>query len=398
MSYRRDYRGPLQDVGSQYDITKSSDNDHIYYSLTINNSSDDFALATFTDNRNDYILQNPQAFHFSVIQFTIDGMGIPIFIWPIVAGTTNVPDNTFFTVSLSLLGNAPRTAPLIYTNFSSLPNTPDNLPWIFSYQHMVDIINAAYITAYNALVVQVTAPVLAALGITMAPYMTYSTITGQFTMNFQAGYAFDPTVPSTTVRVFMNGRLYGFFDNFETLFNGYTAGGNDNPLAFQFIVKNDGNNRIILDYPGSVTMSTDPGWAMRQETNTLSLWNDAASIVFTSGLIPVNQELLTPANVGWGQAPVSTNQFKNILIEFDIFADDTVSNPTRSIIQYIPTGEYRLVDLKTNTPIRALDIQVFWKSRDQTYYPLAVPPHSSFQMKMMFRKKENCKEGGLGYK
>jgi hypothetical protein len=385
MSYSRANRGPISDRGGlQYDYQLTTNNDHVYYTITLYNKSQNFAPAVFTDNRNEPIIQTPQAFHFSVVSFTIDGMGIPIFIWPLLPtppNPENTPNNTFYSVSLTY-GGFTQTTYLIYTYF----DTSVTIPWVFSYQHMVDMINTAYATAFTALAAKVGFPGYPA-GITHAPYMTYDHDTGMFQMNFQAAYA------TTTVKAYMNGPLYDFFDNFEVLFNDYTKGSPPvvNPLAFQFIVKNNGNNRIAaLDYPGSATISTDPGWAVRQETISLSLWNDAASIVFTSGLIPVNSELLAPAEVGFGTTNTSTNQFKNILIEFDIFTDDTISSPTRSIIQYFPRGEYRLVDLKGNTPLNAIDIQVYWKSYQQVYYPLYVSPNGTLQAKFMFRKREIC--------
>jgi hypothetical protein len=59
----------------------------------------------------------------------------------------------------------------------------------------------------------------------------------------------------------------------------------------------------------------------------------------------------------------------------------------RGFINYTPSGEYRLIDLQGNDPIKNIDIQCYFKDKFDISRPLPLLAGGSCTLKCMFRKK-----------
>ena len=59
----------------------------------------------------------------------------------------------------------------------------------------------------------------------------------------------------------------------------------------------------------------------------------------------------------------------------------------RGYINYTPSGEYRLIDLQGNDPIKNITFQTYFKDRLGVSRPLVLLSGGSCSIKMMFRKK-----------
>jgi hypothetical protein len=109
------------------------------------------------------------------------------------------------------------------------------------------MINIAYASLFLALKTAIpSAPP------TEPPYFTYDPTTELITLWTQKLY--DPAyVGAPTVKIYMNGELYSYFESFEIFFNGYDQPANED---FEFIIKDNGNNSVdISDWSSTTTYS-----------------------------------------------------------------------------------------------------------------------------------------------
>jgi hypothetical protein len=127
-----------------------------------------------------------------------------------------------------------------------------------------------------------------------------------------------------------------------------------------------------------------------QQNTTAGLFNPVQSIVFSSTLLPVVMENVglplilngtSPNNITIGS---SANVFP-IVTDFQVGVNAT--SGYISDINYVPPGEYRLVDLYGKSPANQIDIQVFWKDQYGLIHPFLVGSGCVGNMKILFRKK-----------
>lgn len=132
------------------------------------------------------------------------------------------------------------------------------------------------------------------------------------------------------------------------------------------------------------------GIQIYQDHQTASLLNPVQSIVFTSTLLPVVMENVGQPLILNGTAPTqqvigsSANIFPVVT---DFIVPFSALNQYVPDISYVPSGEYRLVDLYGTSPANQVDIQVFWKDQYGILHPFLVGSGCSGSLKLMFRRK-----------
>lgn len=218
------------------------------------------------------------------------------------------------------------------------------------------------------------------------------------------GLATAQTVP--VCRLFMNTNMFGLFANFpNTYYNsliipgfGPTQPGLPGYTNEILFVNKDYTN--VLDFRqlpySAITPVTlqKPYWVATQEAiSTDSLWSPIQALVFTSTLLPIQNESAGPpidlggSNLGFSSATVRS-AFEPIITDIVLPLGDKGAIDYRGFIYYVPTAEYRLADFTANTEIRNIDIQVFYRNRlDNNLYPVQMYNQSNVSLKFMFRKK-----------
>lgn len=351
---------------------------HVYYNVNIANTTAQPLEAKFNEVRGEGIVDIPEDYNLAIIRFSVPGQLIPIFFMPIQDFPNLNPNLSTFSVTLSFGGVDFQTF-LIYTphNTEPVPNPPTalNPHWpmaayygIFSYQHLLDMINTAYATSFAALKVM-----FPAAPPTAAPYFTYDSTTELVTLWAQQLY--DPVVAGgPTIEIFMDDELYSYFESFDVFFFGFdTPAGKD----YQFLIKNNNNN--IPAAP--VAYYTFP-----QQYATLYNWNALRNIVFLTGNIPVKAEYIPITNNFGTQV---TNNYLPILTDFQ--ASPGGASAFRGYITFFNQGEYRRVDLKGKEPLKIFDIQVYWADQLGNLHLLFIPPFDSISIKMLFEHKGSKK-------
>jgi len=217
-------------------------------------------------------------------------------------------------------------------------------------------------------------------------------------------------------RLFMNTNMFGLFANFpNTYYNSLSIPGFASPTQPGFpgytneilFVNKDYTN--VLDYrqlPYSAITPLylqKPYWVATQEAiSTDSLWSPIQALVFTSTLLPIQNESGGPpnelgtGNLGFSSATVRS-AFEPIITDIVLPLGDKGAIDYRGFIYYAPTAEYRLADFTANTEIRNIDIQIYWRNRlDNTLYPVPLYNQSNVSLKFMFRKKSAPYQSGSG--
>jgi hypothetical protein len=65
-----------------------------------------------------------------------------------------------------------------------------------------------------------------------------------------------------------------------------------------------------------------------------------------------------------------------------------LENSYKPTLIYNPTAEYRFFDLYSSTPLKNIEISVFWRSTSGKYIPLLVSSGGSASVKILFQKKK----------
>lgn len=407
------------------DVDESKDSDIVYLNVdVINNRTIDLGLGTdplirFSETRDTPIINDASKYYFSIIRFQMNGAGrdLPILIPQIQIGQAD-PDKTVYSVSLSAnvaydiptVGTrtftSTRQAFVQYVSESTSAPTPQpplerqdlnsKYYFVYTFQHWVDLVNTAIATAYSQLQSDFNAFWVAEGGVapapaltTKAPYLKWDSGSKLFTLYGDA-YGFggaDRTSASNPTdnenfSLYFNSNMTGLLGNFNNQYLGQDqVDGKDNQIIFQNKL---GTNLYTYD-------GVDYYKCEQDYESISSLWSPIASIVFTTTLLPIIPEQVgTPVKFGASniQVPFSSpSAFQPIITDISLPLDSPADY--RGLVQYNPSGEYRLTSMTSSRQeVRNIDVQVYWKNRlDGELYPITMFNLSSVSIKMMFRKK-----------
>jgi hypothetical protein len=119
--------------------------------------------------------------------------------------------------------------------------------------------------------------------------------------------------------------------------------------------------------------------------------NPVQSIVFTSTILPVVMESVgTPLILnGTSSSQISIGSTANVFpVVTDFIVPFSATNGYVPDVSYVPSGEYRLVDLYGESPANQVDIQVYWKDQYGLLHPFYLGSGCSGSLKLMFRRKD----------
>ena len=318
--------------------------DHVYYNAVVTNDTPYSIHATFSDPRTSAVISSPKDYYLSIIRFTLYGTSIPLFFFPsgkfVVTVENTVSGNFYSAIVPHQIEDA---------------LSPDG---VFTYSAFLESINTAISQAHTNCV---TVELLPIGWLAFAPFMTFDSTYGTFTMNGNP-QIYSPGLP-TGLKIWFNTYLINYFNAFW----GYKLGENRGDYR-DF-------NTYIFDIDRITPAPTNV--KMKCEVNTELNWVTMSRILFTTANIPVRSEqtlALSGATVG---IPVITD-FEPVPPDFPRSND---------VYQYIPTGPYRFIDLCGGIPLTELDCKVFWQDKLGNTYPFMIPPDGSFSIKFLFQKK-----------
>jgi len=382
-------------------FTYQDTGDNVYYDVVITNLEtidQNPPTLYFNETRNIPFVYDPESYYLSIIRFTLDTPTLPVFI-PVIQPNQGNRDLTIYSVTLSytdpIAGDfnqqtfvifSPQIqdvvipAPPSQTN-DGLQNNQTGYYEILSYQYWIQLINQTFITCFNALTAQV---VLAGgtMPTTHAPSLSWDTVQNISILTADvAGYDNSLANP---IEIYMNSALYQIFSSFPIIVKGA-----ENILFgknIQLIMDGFGGANIVYFPPTAPAISQYQALQIVQEYSTLALWTPITSIVFTSNTLPI-----VPSNISaplvFLNGAVYNNGGNNSNISqvvTDFVSDTGIYKPN---IVYIPSAQYRLINLVGNTPIYNLDLNVYWKSRTGVLQPFKLSSGSTATIKILFTRK-----------
>lgn len=368
---------------------EDSDPDRKYYNVVIanNESNNRYTFASFKDVLNQQIIKDPSKYYLTVLRFQIPTADIPILIPEIEEWPNTDVNRTVYNVTLEYQSGPTiytATAPVIYVpivppSYSTArpitaddPNpmkNPSDYYFIYNYRTFIDMVNTAFATAYSDLSGQTPLPPG-----TAPPFITYNGQTELMTLHAPAAfltpvYSTPPPPQSGQVNVYMNYKLFTFFDGIEFIFNDYLS-----PKGVQILVK---------DYNGTNFDGTN--YLMSQQYPSLAVWNVFKSIQITSVFLPAETEIIPIPNYrGINNA---TNTFNTLSVVKDFVPFYENGPEFRSFINFRFSGAYELIDLNSNIPISTIDINVYWLDRYGNRYLVSIPYNQILTIKFCFIKK-----------
>lgn len=133
-----------------------------------------------------------------------------------------------------------------------------------------------------------------------------------------------------------------------------------------------------------------PYIAINESYSVVPLWNPVKSIVFTTALLPVLPELVSAAqSVGVSTSFSNSGNnanVQNVLTDFEVQLE--TGEETRPVVYYVPTAEYRMVDLQSNQPLCGIQLSVNWRNKFGSLIPLKLGTDGNAQIKILFRKRD----------
>jgi hypothetical protein len=134
-----------------------------------------------------------------------------------------------------------------------------------------------------------------------------------------------------------------------------------------------------------------------QFNTSLQIGNNINTINFSSNLLPISKSSIAnpvifndqvPGNPFKEEVPQnsSNNSISNIVTDFTQYLGTGTED--RDMLLYNPSGEYRLINLINNQPIRDIDLTVTYTDNYGSTFPLLLRPQCSATIKLMFRKKD----------
>lgn len=374
-------------------VTKEDEN--LYYNLFIsNNTNHDLPLET-DQILSTPLLSDPSQYEMSIVKFTLPGGNIPLFNNSITSASTSYSDPKRFITVVKWDGAGVKTSaenalswkPTAYFASSGVYSFA-----VFNYQTIIDTMNSAMKASFTT------------LGVADAdiPYFTYTpdsdlinfVIPTATCRNNLQGTVLPPTTGVSTYQIFLSSEMGQWIQGFNLY---YTASA---PYGFT----DDYKYTQLMVFRSDEVSTASPPWGtgptfpftIKSGFSTTSYFNKCKSIIITSRNIPISQENYPILNAT-DKTPLSYLVNNSNSSTLNIVSDFTISPQngadTRQYLEYLPTAEYRILDLVASSPLARLDFQVWYLNSDSTQTTgfnlnqFLLNPGQSFAMKILFRRK-----------
>ena len=368
-------------------IIMSSPN-HIYYDLiqtNLENSETDPPQCQFNERRNQEFIKNPEQYKFSITRFMIDTPSLPLFR-PIIrylepTDALISPDITVYSVSLKLntadasaasqqyvyweTQDETKIAPTApYYNPNGLQDNSTGYYNCYSYSWFLRLINVALENAALD------------LSLSSAPTLLFDRASNLFVLSAPA--ALYDSASDTYYEIYMNKALYQLFSSLPSVIVSHTS---SYGLNYKITTNNfKGYSKTSITTHN--TTDTD-SLMVYGEFPTIYLWNCVTSIVFTSSNLPiVPANTSNPALTREGEPIVFNNQPNTRRLVTDLVAGDSY----KPYLVYSPSAQYRYIDLTQGSPLRDIDIQVYFLDRQGQLNPFKLNSGGTATIKILFEK------------
>lgn len=358
-------------------MTFYKENDNLYLNVVFNHNSlqgQADTLAEYNVTKTIPILDKCSDFYCSIVRFDIPLNSIPLFIMPIVPNQGN-PNLTPMTIQINYQGNV-FVQNLIYSPTNTIYPAPTQNQvtqvitpyyYVYTFQNMLDSLNAALQLAYTAFITAFPGAPQATPA--TAPFFIFNPISQLISLISSIAWT---TVGANQALISVNNFMLNYLSGFQVIA--------DPNFLFHFVIENLNNN----GYPTN-TYPTPPAYVqITQNYDTTVLWVSLRKLLVVTNTIPIANEYVPSYNTTTGQQNAVANSMP-ILTDFVPAID--FANESRSVAYYIPTAQYRLVDMINDLPLYKIDLRIYWEDKVGNLYPLTISPFQQASIKIAFLRK-----------
>lgn len=368
-----------------------SDPDHIYFDMVIKNyqsTTEEAKQLTFNEVRNSPFLNNSGDYYMSITRFQIDTYSIPSFIAEIQPNQSD-PNLMIQSVSLKYInGGSTYSTPPVYLRWVPIntyiqaplgPSTnPDGMQanslyyYSYHFEYLITLFNTAFLTAMTQLKALVSG-----LNTIDQPFMTWDHLLE--TASIYAEKSKFNTNDASHIKVYFNRPSYALFSSFPAYRNNINS---QNENIYQLMINDSFGDSTVQN---SLLLSNKLLIKLDQEVKTVCNISPVSAIVFTTSTIPVVKNELS-APILYNNGSLVQSNFNN---NFGLIITDmnTLDNGYKPTLLYVPSAEYRRLDLTGNRPLSSIDIQVWFKDKHGRLNELLLWSGGYCSMKLLFEKK-----------
>jgi hypothetical protein len=124
----------------------------------------------------------------------------------------------------------------------------------------------------------------------------------------------------------------------------------------------------------------------QQSYNASVLLSNIRKVVVTSNSIPVVPENV-PALDRTGAEAVTSGATATQPILSDFVPQFDTSSDVRTTVYYVPSAQYRLVNLQSDTPLNRIQLSFWWQETNGTLHPVLLARNAMVECKIAFLRK-----------
>lgn len=365
------------------------ENDNVYFNATITHpqviSPVDPTLPTigakpfiaqYQVNNDTPFLDNASEYYCSVIRFDIPLDAVPIFICPIIPNQINSNLTPFIIGVRKIVAGVSTYYPQNVQYWGTIYNPSEPVPlqnqitqvitpyyYVYGYTEFIRAVNDALALAWG--------PTGANYPVADTPYFFLDPATELIKLTVS------PTLGSPDLLnrpiIYMNSLLENYFSAFSTISFGW-----DNPNGHDF-------EFATPQSPFLPHQQYSPaGWGIiSQIWPMLPLWSSIRKILVISNRLPINAE---SEAVG-----LDTNSTR-IPILADFVPQINNAGDSRQIAYYLPSAQYKLVDMLATIPLQSFDLRFYWEDAENNIFPLTISVYQQINIKLAFLRKDLYKK------
>lgn len=379
---------------SRHDVySQSNEAENVYFNATLLGPSSDGPVdgvaAIYDVTRTQPIISRPSDYYASIVRLTIPLNSMPIFVCPIDGPMDGINVNTPWFVGITFGGTYYTEQRVLWQTELYAAANPfvDWFYFCFSYGTFVSMINVAIAAAYAQF--QADNPGAPQAIANQAPFLIYDPKTQLMSWVWHDSWATLPPAVEPLVagqaRVTLNNSLLAVFDGFRTLLRaGKGLAPNDQA---HYVWEDTGDNAYTLNGFAN-TSFTEQGFI------AITLLANLRRLIVTTSSLPIVPEAV-PASVPSGGTSSSANSASTLPILTDFVPQLESSADVRSLVFYVPTAQYRLANLISDTPLYRVQLSFFWQAADGRLVPIIIARNQQVDVKLGFFKKSLYAKLGL---
>jgi hypothetical protein len=363
----------------------------VYYDIQINNFESTGAAQQplrFTETRSKPLIQNSGDYSLSIVRFELDTYSLPTFIAEVVHSNNSDVNKMIEAITLewnyqgvlSSVGphnlawiptNQHATIPL---NVQALAEPAHDYYYSNSFNHYCDLVN----NTFESLTTALKASAGSLLNDIMPPKMIWNEQTQ--CAEIVAQVEFFNQNQTDYISIYFNRQLYGRLSSFPTIANLNAAPGKEYKITMK---SNYDTNVVLLEAIGNP--ASGKFIKTCQEYSTISNWCAVAAVVFTTNTLPiVSTQQSEPVIYDNGYALSGGMAHNFVQVISDMSTNELCYKPN---LIYVPSAEYRMIDMFGDNSVSTFDINVFWKDKRGNLIPFYLQSGASASMKILFRLK-----------